>query len=150
MTDRYDIVVYGKPQPAGSKRHVGHGRIVDANPLTKSWQQEIATEGLRVRNGRGPLQGPLELRVDFYLPRPRSHYHTGKNAGRLKVNAPDQPTSRPDTTKLVRAVEDALTGVWYADDAQLVEQVARKFYSTTPRAMISVARLPFHRAEPIR
>lgn len=142
MTDRYDLVVYGKPQPAGSKRHVGNGRIVDANPNAKSWMQEVAHEAARIRDGRRPLEGPLALEILFCVPRPRSHYGTGRNSGQLKDSAPDRPATRPDATKLTRAVEDALTGIFYRDDGQISEQHIRRMYSATPRALISVYRVP--------
>ena len=45
---------------------------------------------------------------------------------------------RPDATKLVRAVEDALTGLVWRDDAQVVIQTVRKRYGHPERAEIFV------------
>jgi Holliday junction resolvase RusA-like endonuclease len=44
----------------------------------------------------------------------------GVNAAHLKA---------PDTSKLIRAVEDALTQVVYRDDSQVVELLALKHYA---------------------
>ncbi len=79
-----------------------------------------------------PLTGPLELTCYFTLPRPRGH------AGRrgLRPSAPGYPATRPDITKLLRAVEDAATGLLWADDAQIVTQSAAKRYGTRPGVVL--------------
>lgn len=85
-------------------------------------------------NGAGLLDGPLVLVVQFYVPRPKSHY----GARGLRPSAPDYPAVRPDVTKLLRAVEDACTGVVWRDDAQVVEQHAGKSYGEPARAYVTV------------
>lgn len=120
----------------------GHVAVADANPRAKSWQAEVrAAAAGAFGHDSGPLAGPLELDVTFVLARPRSHYRTGRNAGLLRSSAPAWPSSRPDTTKLLRAVEDALTGIVWLDDAQVVEQVARKAYGWPERCEVRVALL---------
>ena len=88
------------------------------------------------------LAGPLELTVTFYLARPRGHYGTGRNADRLRPSAPAHPTTRPDTSKLVRALEDALTRQVYADDAQIVRQHAERRYGVPERTEVTIRQLP--------
>jgi Holliday junction resolvase RusA-like endonuclease len=41
-------------------------------------------------------------------------------------------TTKPDTTKLLRATEDALRGIAWADDNQVCEQHAFKLYGMRP------------------
>ncbi|MFZ1730810.1 MAG: RusA family crossover junction endodeoxyribonuclease [Bacteroidota bacterium] len=57
----------------------------------------------------------------FLLPRPKSHFRSGRNAHLLRETAPRFPTSKPDADKLSRAVLEALTGVAYKDDAQVID-----------------------------
>jgi Holliday junction resolvase RusA-like endonuclease len=45
---------------------------------------------------------------------------------------------KPDLSKLVRATEDSFTGLLYADDAQIVETIARKHYGTPERVEVYV------------
>jgi Holliday junction resolvase RusA-like endonuclease len=68
-----------------------------------------------------PWSCALELAIAFELPRPPSHW---LRPGALKRSAPRAPTSKPDLSKLIRAVEDALTGVVYDDDARIVQYAA--------------------------
>ena len=76
------------------------------------------------------LDGPKLLTLHFSLPRPKSL--AKKKAPHLK---------KPDLDKLVRAVNDALTGILYHDDAQIVSILASKEYAhvdETPRVHITV------------
>lgn len=137
------FTVLGKPQPAGSKRafqnrHTGRVSVVDANAKSRPWKQEVAGAAMVKTGVRLPLEGPLSLHVTFFLARRKWHYGTGKNAALLKPSAPTWPTTRPDATKLLRAVEDALTGIVWRDDAQVVAQHVYKEYGLPERAEIAV------------
>jgi Holliday junction resolvase RusA-like endonuclease len=79
--------------------------------------------------------------MEFHFLRPRSHYRTGRNAALLRGDAPAYPAGRPDLTKLVRAAEDALKGVVWADDGQVVGQGNRKVYGEKPGVRICVRRV---------
>jgi Holliday junction resolvase RusA-like endonuclease len=139
MTESITISVSGTPQPAGSKRAFAHrttGRIVvtDANAKSRLWKTNVAQHAIAVMRTTEPLTGPLHLHIDFYMPRPQYHY--GKHG--VKPTAPCQPTSRPDLTKLIRGTEDALTGICWHDDAQIVEQTATKTYGDAAGCEITI------------
>jgi crossover junction endodeoxyribonuclease RusA len=132
------IEVRGLPAPQGSKRHVGHGIMVESSKAVGPWREAVRAETQRVMMARPmppddrelePLRGPLRVAITFRLPRPRSHYRSGKNAHLIKDNAPPVPDGRPDLDKLVRAVLDGLTagGAW-SDDAQVAHLSAAKLY----------------------
>lgn len=128
--------VPGVPVPQGS--HVGNGRggvrAVNAAALD-AWRKAIAIVAvgrLGLTDASDPLAPdgtPVDLTCVFRLPRPKSHYGTGRNAGVLKASAPAFPTAQGtrDADKLARAVGDALTmaGMW-ADDAQVCDLRAAK------------------------
>lgn len=133
------FVVYGIAQPAGSKRgFVKAGRVVitDASAKSRPWKAQVSDAAAQASDGP-LLAGPLTLTVDFYLPRPKGHI----GVKGVRPSAPAYPIVKPDTTKLLRAVEDALTGIVWRDDAQVVEQTVRKMYGEPARAEISVDRL---------
>jgi Holliday junction resolvase RusA-like endonuclease len=144
----FTVTVYGRPQPAGSKRafvnkHTGRASVVDAAKHSRPWKQDVAGAALKACGGVPLLlDAPLILTVRFFLTRPKGHYRTGKNAHLLRETAPGYPTGRPDTTKLLRAVEDALTSIVWTDDSRVVYQVASKHYGTPERCEIDVAVAP--------
>lgn len=137
--------VDGKAQPAGSKRafrnpHTGTIAVVDANAKSKPWQAEIRAAALQVFD-ESPLTGPLAVTFAFTVSRPKGHFGTGKNANALKSSAPSEPIIRPDLLKLARGVEDALSGIAYRDDSQIVEEFLYKRYGDRDFVTITIEEL---------
>lgn len=139
------ITVYGEAQPAGSKRAVplggrspnGRWGVVDANRKSEPWKAMVAQEA--GEQYREPvLTIPLVVEFVFYVVRPKGHFGTGRNEGIVKDSAPAYPSKKPDVLKLARGVEDALTGVVWADDAQIVDERVAKRYGDQARVEIRV------------
>lgn len=140
------IYVSGKPKPAGSKRafvlkkggvYTGKAIVTDACATSRDWKIDVQHAARDAYKGN-PLEGPLKLVLCFLLERPKSHYRTGRNAHLLRLEAPPYPASKPDATKLCRAVEDALTGIVWKDDAQIVTQKISKRYSGSAGVQIEI------------
>ena len=137
MTNEICFFAAGRPAAQGSKRHVGGGRLIESSRQVGPWREIVRQAAVEAMAGRPPIEGPVYLVQVFALPRPKSHYGTGRNSGRVKRGAPSRPPVRPDLDKLARAVGDALTGVCYHDDAQIVNLRAAKYY-VTPSGRLSV------------
>jgi Holliday junction resolvase RusA-like endonuclease len=141
------LLVIGHPAPAGSKRAVrnkktGSAYVIDANKNARPWKQAVAAEA-RVRYGGNLLRGALEVEMTFYRARPKSHFGTGRNADKVKESAPEFPTGKPDALKLARGVEDALTGVVWHDDAQIVNERLAKRYGEPERVEVVIRILEY-------
>ena len=138
--------VPGIPRPAGSKRPIvskttGRSFVVDSSGQKgKDWRGDVKRFAMDADYEK-PLDCAVQLHVYFYLPRPKNHYRTN---GNLKDWAPRHHTKRPDATKLLRAIEDALTGVCWTDDALIVRQRVEKCYvglgRPVPGAVVEVLR----------
>jgi len=138
--------VAGKPQTGGSKKafvnkKTGRAIVTEDNKKSKPWRADVQAAAYRAVQLESLLEGPLVLKVTFYFNRPKSHYGSGKNAAVLKPSAPQYHITRPDTTKLIRPLEDALTGVLWRDDSQIVLQFAEKKFGEFPGAAVTVIRL---------
>lgn len=136
------FTVPGKAEPAGSKRafvnkHTGRASVTDANAKAKPWQAVVRSFASDAYSG-DLLSGPLRLSLVFYVPRPDGHFGTGRNAGRLKQSARLHPTIKPDVLKLARAVEDALTGIVWRDDCQIVDEYLAKRYGEPARCEVVI------------
>lgn len=125
--------VEGTPAPGGSKSGFYSEKlhrvvIYDAGgKKTKDWKEMVADEArnhfvLPIEKGI-----PLEILVRFDQRRPKSHYKS--DGFTLKPSSPKYPTSKPDATKLLRSTEDALTGIAWRDDAQIIDQHVHKRYA---------------------
>lgn len=135
--------VPGIPAPGGSKRHFlnrknGKVIITDDCARNKDWRAVVAWTAKRYCTE--PLSGPLEVEVEFLLPRSKSHWRGGDPAKGLKPKAPRHPITRPDGTKLWRAAEDSLKGIAWMDDSQVVIQRVQKAYGV-PGMNIRISRL---------
>lgn len=123
----------GIPRPGGSKtafyvKSLGRAVLTDASGAKgRNWRQDVATVARQAWT-REPLIGQVVLRVEFAFLRPKSHM--GKYG--VKLRAPQEHMQRPDTTKLLRSLEDACTGILWKDDSQIWHQTAWKRWTHTP------------------
>lgn len=139
-----EFTVLGVPQHGGSKTAFpiktksGKWRcnVVDENEKeVKPWRNQIQIVASELMGERPMFQGPLMLVAEFYMPRPKGHF----GVHGVRRSAPRYPIVRPDTTKLMRPLEDALSGILWKDDSQIVEQIGRKRYGDPPRVEVKVA-----------
>ena len=116
-----EFKVMGEPIPQGSMRAFisksGRPIITNSNRNLKEWRQRIATEAQARRPPHWDMDNAMLINVDFFMPRPKSLSK--------KVT---EDVKRPDIDKLIRAVLDALTGIFYSDDSQVVHLFASKKY----------------------
>lgn len=138
----------GTPAPQGSKsamRHRTTGKIIVLESGRKTvlpWRKAV-TAAAKEHGGRVPAGDAVSVTLHFYLPRPKGHYGTGRNAGILKDWAPTVPTTKPDLDKLVRSTLDALTTAGtYQDDSNVWMVTAVKNYADAikPGARIEITR----------
>jgi Holliday junction resolvase RusA-like endonuclease len=143
------FTVFGTAAPAGSKTRA---TAIGADGAAKSWTRDsskasypwkaaVRAAAAEAMNGSGLLDGPLSLQLFFHRPRPKTHFGTGRNAGVVKPSAPERPTTQPDLLKTARAIEDALTGIVYRDDAQIVHEILTKHFGEPARVNVVVAPL---------
>jgi Holliday junction resolvase RusA-like endonuclease len=145
---RFNIL--GTPRPQGSmalfRAKSGHEVAKYANTVYE-WRGVCTVAAVAARPDGPPLEGPLQVGLGFDLARPKSHYGTGKNAGKLKASAPQWMATAPDIDKLVRAVLDAIgdAGTWWFDDGQVAQLTASKRYcgeGEVPGVVVSIRAIP--------
>ena len=145
MPREIEFFALGLPVAQGSKKVVptmAGPRSREANEKKlKPWRNDVRSAAHEAMQGESPLLGPVQVRMTFVFPRPKSHYGTGKNAGVLKTRAPLHRTSAPDLDKLIRAVGDAMTGVVLRDDAQICSIEAHKVNGEIPGVWVSLIAL---------
>jgi len=145
MNDGFSYIVYGTAAPQGSKRHIGNGVMLESSERVRPWRQDVRFAALEKRPPDWDMTKPMRLLLEFRFSRPQSHYGTKNGVTYLKANAPAQPVSARlgDIDKLSRAVLDALTGVAYLDDRQVIQLEASKGYlkeqDASPLTIIAIA-----------
>lgn len=125
----FQLRVDGVPKAQGRPRFsvVGYGyrNVVRARDPERSraWKNRVAHMALTKR----PipiLTCALQAEFRFDLPRPKTRRDAKHH------------TQKPDVDNLAKAVKDALSGVVYADDCQIVTLRASKRYSEDPGVWI--------------
>ena len=116
------FTVIGHAQPQGStKAFMPKGArypvVTSDNPNLKQWRHLVAYAAMQQPVG-GLLRGGVHVTLDFALQRPKS----------LPKRA-CQHLKKPDIDKLARAALDALTGILYHDDSEVVRLEVTKRYA---------------------
>ena len=128
-----EFFVPGKPATAGSKRAflsktTNKMVVKHDNPRHAEWRRMVRSEAREKMSGEPLIDGPVRMHVIFWMKRP----------GSPSIKKRPYPIVTPDLDKMVRAINDALTGVVFKDDSQVVVQRAEKFYGETPGARVRV------------
>jgi len=113
--------VPGTPAPQGSKKafrnqYTGRIQMTESSKNVGPWRERVALAAHNAMGGGPVLAGPIMVCLNFVLPRPKS---TPKRTTPPAVK-------KPDLDKLERAVLDALTGVCFADDSQVISLAGYK------------------------
>ena len=112
----------------------GHPRIYTPKK-TEEYEEAIRKAWIKA-NGEDPFTGPLVLRVWLGMRIPKS---TSKVNRVAMLERRIRPTVKPDVDNCAKSVLDALNGVAYKDDNQIVTLLAKKYYTETPCIKVVVA-----------
>lgn len=120
ITKRFELSPVPWSRPRANSRGGGKPVMFNSSDLRRF----MSAIGLMARVGVPrhliPAQGPVRLDITFYIKRPAS-----VSPGKRPL-----PDVKPDLSNLVKAVEDGLNGIWFEDDAQVVDLRARKRYTS--------------------
>ena len=136
-TITFDIPI----EPRAQKRDrigsfAGHGRSYK-HPEQAKYEGKVAAMIAQHRPER-PLEGALVLIMNCYLPIPVSKTKKFKAAA---LDGKIRPTGKPDCSNLAKNIEDIMNGVFYRDDAQIIELIVSKWYSDNPRWHIELSEI---------
>jgi crossover junction endodeoxyribonuclease RusA len=113
--------------------------MIESSNRVKPWRQDIRHSAERLLPAEWHAILPMRIKVTFLFARPQSHYRAN---GQLKPSAPRHCTSRiGDLDKLCRALCDALQGLCYLDDSQIIELNANRRYASIderPSAIVTI------------
>lgn len=111
-----DPVAKGRPR-------FGNGRTYTPKK-TKDFETRIKSMA-KEQYRNGAMKGPLSVTIVFFMKRPKT------------VNR-DYPTVKPDVDNLCKATLDALNGIAYEDDSQIIEINASKKYNDVGGIFIDI------------
>lgn len=102
----------------------------------KDFEKYIADQVMAVMDSEGVnmiVDIPVCLSVEVRKSIPKSWT---KKKAQAALNGEILPTSKPDVSNYYKLIEDALNGILYADDSQIVVQQSNKIYHETNMILI--------------
>jgi Holliday junction resolvase RusA-like endonuclease len=115
MSDSIQFIVDGEPVPKQSFRYTKNGGGF-TDPRMVAWQKTVAWRAREAMQGRAPLTGPVAMRVVFTL-------------GNFR---------RVDLDNLNKGVADAMNGIVFKDDTQVVSLHLVKHVKSNPGILVQV------------
>ena len=137
MARTLNFEILGEPTPKQSARHaVNNGRITSWQPAKIKNQTAFIRDAITQQLPEDfiPFNGvPLFVKIHFLFVKPKS-IRKGTT----------QKTTKPDVDNLMKLVLDAMQGIVYLNDANIVELTGVKEFSLIdrPATLIFVAQLP--------
>lgn len=157
---RLSFIVPGSAKPKGSVVKGRWGGYHDTAKGIGDWLDSVSTQARAAMNSRWrrnqkmqPAIAPMfdeavMLRADFVMPAPKTFtppvWLKGQNLFWRTLFRDGTPphVKKPDVSKLLRGIEDAMTGIVWQDDSQVVGADVTKRYAhegETPGVLIMVS-----------
>jgi Holliday junction resolvase RusA-like endonuclease len=139
MTEPIIIRITGHAVPQGRPKatvFAGHARIYKP-AKSRRWEEDARQEAriVMAKLGIKPLTGVLQLDLSYTVVPSRS-WPAWKIEAALAGMI--YPTGKPDVSNVLKAAEDALNGIVWIDDSQVVRALARKSYGEQPEVVVIV------------
>ena len=79
--------ILGPPKHQQRHRHVTTGKFTRTYDPSAKDKKDFLLQAMQYKP-KSPILGEVHIKVWFCMPRPKGHYGTGRNDGRLKDSAP--------------------------------------------------------------
>lgn len=135
VTRHVVVEMPGNPIAKGRPRF-WNGRAVTP-PRTRNYEIDLAWNAKIAMQGHAPIEGPLKVEVLAAFSVPISWTPAKRKDALIGLI---RPTGKPDLDNVLKIL-DALNGIVWRDDAQIVTAAIMKRYSDRPRLRIEVEAL---------
>lgn len=127
----------GKGRPIAGKSFGGHTTL-RTPAKTVSYENLVGWTAAQAMAGLALMDGPVKAALTLQLQIPASW---SQKKQRAALAGAIRPTTKPDVDNVVKAIFDAINGVVWKDDVQVVLLTVAKVYSHAPGVQVYVERL---------
>lgn len=131
------FTVSGKPVGKERPRFTRNGHTY--TPAKTRAAEEAVQWAYKAKYGETKFEKGIPIRIEilsfFQIPKSDS-----KAIKELKIQGGIKPTKKPDVDNIAKLICDALNGIAYDDDSQIVELYIKKCYTKcAPESLVSIA-----------
>ncbi len=131
------ITLAGEPKGKGRPRFNSRNKTAYTPAKTRHYEAALKDVAIKVMGDQPLLEGPLQVEITASMSVPKSWSKSKKAAALLNIL---KPIKRPDFDNYAKSV-DALNGVVWFDDSQIVDGRIIKVYSSKPSLTVKVMQL---------
>lgn len=128
------ITIPGKPLGKQRPRVLKNG-ITYTPEKTVNYETFVKQLYFEQYHREKPFDGPVKMRIVAYMPIPQSASKVKKTD---MMRGIIRPTKKPDVDNIIKIIADALNGMAYQDDKQIVSCTVEKVYSDVPRVQVEI------------
>ena len=130
---RVDFTIDGEPE--GKARPRFNTKTGRAYTTDRTRMYEDYTKLLYRSQIKHYFEGYVRLTVKAFYKIAKSDSKKIKEQKKANIL---RPSKKPDIDNVVKLIADSLNDIAYKDDTQIVEIVAKKFYSENPRVEVTI------------
>ena len=129
--------VYGEPVGKGRPRFARRGNFVStySPQKTKTYEDEIRMMAKAAMGASEALETPVTVAIYIRVGIPKSFSKQKRKDALANI---ERPTKKPDIDNIAKCFLDAMNGIVYLDDKQVVSLHITKEYAETPAVDIMV------------
>lgn len=130
------FTIPGEPQGKGRPRVVRNGGPVRTyTPEKTATYENLVKLEYERQVDRMLGDGPVSMRIMAWYGIPKS---ASKRKREAMVGGAIRPTRKPDCDNVAKVIADALNGLAYRDDSQIVRMLVEKWFGEEPRVDVVI------------
>ena len=128
--------IEGKIKGKGRPRFSSYGKFVKAyTPEQTATYENLIKLQFRITCGKWYSEQPLKMKITAVHGLIKSE---SKKKQAKMLNGEIKPTKKPDADNIVKIICDALNGIAYKDDTQVVDLTVRKIYGEVEKVVVEI------------
>ena len=128
------FIVPGKPFGKQRPRHMRNGHTYTPKE-TIEYENLVKLFYSQSEHPKEPTDKPIQMVIQADFPIPTSW---SKKKKREAEEYQPFCCTKPDSDNIIKGLSDALLGIAYKDDSQIVTLHCEKFYGTTPQVIVNL------------
>ena len=126
-----------EPKGKGRPRFSRHGKFtkVYTDQATLDYETEIQKCASKAMGSQKPLETPVSVYLYIRTPIPQSY---SKKRTEACLAGAERPAKKPDIDNVAKCFLDAMNGVVYLDDTQVVDLHIKKLYSAVAGVDVAI------------